>query len=138
MSPGAWRKQGFTYRLAGPETSPPPVESANQKSIPLREERTAQLRLLYASLTQFARDHKGRYPDKSSIGEIPDERWQMPGAFGMRYIYLSNDVTGARDTAVLAYEPEVFGDSRLLLLTSGRIVESAGDIENWLPRENGP
>src|SRR4051794_13998795 len=114
MTPGAWVKEGATYRLADEATpAAPPADL-------LEAERKQKLEDLRFALWDYARTHEGRFPPGSSVSEIPAQRWQVPGPSGMRYIY-TGGFGKQRGVAPLAFEPEVFGTSRLVLLSSGEI-----------------
>jgi hypothetical protein len=112
MTPGAWEKQGLTYRLPGQAPSLPPDEFDRR-----REQKLAALR---TALWQYAEAHGGQFPPDRSVGDIAPETWQVPDPSGMRYLYVSGQAAG-RGMAPLAYEPEVFGSRRLVLLTNGDI-----------------
>jgi hypothetical protein len=115
MTPGAWKKDGLTYALTDekkPEERAPP-------HLPTEEERRVKLTALYGALVAFAASHDGRFPPPND-SEIATGLWRTPHACGMRYIYMPNRTTrdGGR---VLACEPELFGEWRLVLFTNGDI-----------------
>lgn len=111
MTPGAWRKEGYTYKLQDESKRPiPEQESARRQG----------LDRLWGALWTYAQGHEGRFPaDATGLG-IPEEFWRIPDPSGMRYVYRGGQVTNQGATP-LALEPELFGDGRLLLLTSGEI-----------------
>jgi hypothetical protein len=114
LTPGAWVKQGLTYRLA-PEASPTPAPPDAGESA-----RRRKLEELRFALWDYARTHQGRFPPSSAVSEIPPERWQVPDPSGMRYIYTGG--FGARpETLPLALEPDIFGGRRFVLLGNGEI-----------------
>ena len=130
MTPGAWRKQGFTYRLADE-----PPEHVEDGQVPFFAERSAQLHRLHGALSQFALAHEGRFPGREALREIPDSFWTVPETFGMKYGYVAGR-TSSDETAVLAHEPEAFGAVRLVLLCNGRILPSnSTEIARSLPAE---
>lgn len=121
MTPGAWQKQGWTYRLS--EGAAPPEQA--------RREKMQELRF---ALWEYARTHGGQFPSTPSVAEVPAERWQLPGASGMRYIYAGP----GRGTRPLAYEPEAFGSGRYVLFGNGEIkLLPSDEIERALQGE-GP
>jgi hypothetical protein len=111
LTPGAWAKQGWTYRLARdqPSTSPPTDDRERTRRQKIEELRFA--------LWDHAR-RQGQFPSTPAESDIPSERWQVPDASGMRYIYV-----GARRDRVapLAYEPAIFGTDRYVLFTNGDV-----------------
>jgi hypothetical protein len=129
MTPGAWEKNGLTYRLARDTAPAYPDDS-------LEAERRRQLERLRAALWQYARDHGGAFP--TAVGpDVPVERWLVPGSQGQRYHYVGGQVAD-QGAAPLAYEPGVHGPRRLVLLTDGQIKSmEVEDILKALPPE-GP
>ena len=118
MTPGAWEKKGWTYRLA--EEAPTPVE----RQITARTEAIGRLRdALYA----YAVDHEWRYPDPAVVGVIPERLWTVPASGRRKYMYVGGSVfvRDARGHVPLAYEPDVFGPDRLVILTDGSV--------RWMP-----
>lgn len=109
LTPGAWKKQGWTYTLdnPGPEAQPPITEEIRRK----------HLEELRFALWDHARKNGG-FPQSPDETTIPTERWLVPGPSGMRYLYAQPPFEGA---SVLAWEPEVFGLQRLVLFSDGAI-----------------
>jgi hypothetical protein len=114
MTPGAWRKQGATYKLA---ETPPPVPQESDLA-----ERRLHLEKLRTALWQFAATHNGRFPNREDVTAIPAALWEVPNAGGVRYLYIAGRSAGYAPD-VLAYEPELDPDRRLVLRASGDIVE---------------
>lgn len=116
MTPGAWRKEGLTYKVREVQDALPP------DSEPKSERRHALDRLRVALWT-YARSHDDTFPaDEASAPEIPEEVWRLPGPSGARYLYKGGQKPGpAAGATPLAFEPAVFGSSRLVLLTSGAV-----------------
>jgi hypothetical protein len=111
MTPGAWVKQGFFYRLAsdaGPE----------EASAAVRRKHLEQLR---QALWQDAATHSGSFPSPGQPGGIGAEMWTVPETGGLRYLYVAGR-TASDDAAVLVYEPELDSEQRFVLLTNGDIV----------------
>lgn len=115
MTPGAWEKQGATYRLAGKAVAPaeaPPGEA-------LSLQRQQQLLKLHTALLGHAARREGRYPSDEELAGIDREVWNLPQRLGTRYLYVpGRSIEGV--SAVLAYEPLVYDDSQLVLWTDGR------------------
>ncbi len=113
MTPGAWKKAGYTYKLA--EEKPAATEG------PYERERRQALERLRIALWTYARGHEGRFPPAGAREAIPDEAWRVPDPSGMRYLYVAGQAADVGH-AILAYEPGLFGVERLALLTDGRVV----------------
>jgi hypothetical protein len=113
LTPGAWEKVGFTYKLAeSKDTAPvgPPTESA-------RRDRLERLR---EALWAYARSHDGKLPGGPTDPDIAAEFWQTPDPSGVPYCYASGQ-SPHRGSRPLAWEPRVFGDGQFVLFTSGEI-----------------
>lgn len=113
MTPGAWEKNGKTYRLVQ-QTNTPPADDSQEK------ERREKLHELRVALWKYALKHEGRFPPDSSVPEIPQEKWQTPDPSGMHYVYVKG-LSADRGDVPLAYEPGIFGPWRLVLLTNGDV-----------------
>ncbi len=123
MTPGAWEKQGLTYRLSSPQPAP---------STPVPEwehERRESLDRLRVALWEHARNHDGHFPSRISSSGIADDLWLTPGTSHSRYHYVGG-LVASQGSSPLVYEPAAFGDRRLVLLTNGSIQEM--DIEEIL------
>lgn len=112
MTPGAWQRQGLTYRLAEADRAP--------EATPLWERRQ-QLERLRVALLHFAATHQGRFPRDDERTALPDELWSVPDSGGLRYLYVPGR-TADGPVALLAYEPELDVNRRLVLKTDGEIV----------------
>jgi hypothetical protein len=115
MTPGAWKPQGFTYKLATNEPAaavdPPVGEGA-------RRQHLEQLR---SALMTFAATHAGRFPAQDETTAIASDLWEATGASPMRYTYVAGLKAGPLPE-ILAYEPEIESDRRLVLKTNGDIL----------------
>lgn len=132
LTPGAWEKQGLTYRLVKDPSSSPSPPATDEKLVLLRRERLDSLR---AALWRYAASHDAHFPPDRSDTEIPKDRWQLPDPSGMRYLYVPGQSPDRGETP-LAYEPEIFGPQRLVLLTSGDIRSmTSEEILRVLPQE---
>ncbi len=115
MTPGAWRKDGFTYALEEQELPLP--KPAREVDVSMREDK---LRLLGAELLRYAIRHEGRFPSERDARElIATEFWQLPEMPATKYLYLED--CSAEVDSLLAWEPTVFGDLPLGLFTSGEV-----------------
>ena len=115
MTPGAWRKQGATYKLA---ENPGPTDPG-QSELAARRQHLERLR---TALWQFAATHGGRFPAPAETNVLPSDLWQVPSAGGLRYLYVAGRSAGYGPD-VLAYEPELDPEVRLVLRVNGDIVE---------------
>src|SRR5262249_26242454 len=96
------------------KAGPAPPDDAIEKA------RREQLERLKEALWQYAKGHEGRFPSSQSDTAILKELWQLPGTYGMQYVYLGGTAT-ALDGLPLACEPEVYGLNRWVLFTDGTI-----------------
>jgi hypothetical protein len=106
LTPGAWRKQGSTYRLNDPAQEP-----ARRRSI----------EHLRTALFEYARLHEGKFPPHDFVAEIPEKIWESPDANGTRYIYHGGWTTN-EVSRLIAVEPAIFGEARFALTGNGTIV----------------
>jgi hypothetical protein len=111
MTPGAWRKVGFTYQLNLPPREEPDLDL----------ERRQHLEKLRTALLQFAATHNGRFPSTGEMSAIPRSLWVVPGSDGLRYHYVAGLRAGHTDE-ILVYEPMVDPDERLTLRINGDIL----------------
>lgn len=112
MTPGAWRKQGWTYKLADQTLSDTQPRDA-------RAERRQGLERLRTELWKYAATHQGQFP---TANDLPAESdlWSVPGWPDQQFVLVPN--RHAEDAGrLLAYEPEFDGDERQVLLTNGLI-----------------
>ena len=113
MTPGAWRKQGFTYKLAEqPEREAQPSPEAVRRQ---------HLERLRTALWHFAATHKGRFPSTQERTAIPDELWEVPESGGVRYLYVPGQSAGHEELP-LVYEPELDPARRFVLRVNGDIL----------------
>ena len=111
LTPGAWRRQGTSYRLNDPSQ-----ETARRRS----------LEHLRGALFAYARSHDGKFPPHDFGPEISEKLWESPDQAGSRYIY-SGGLTTNNVDALLVVEPLNFGDHRFVLVVSGEIAELPND-----------
>jgi hypothetical protein len=113
MTPGAWKKQGFTYQLATAAS-----ETAEDAAVALRRQHLTRLR---SALWHHAATHGGRFPSPTDTTAVPQDLWEVPEAGGLRYLYVSGLAAGESRTLVV-YEPELEPGRRFALLTNGELV----------------
>lgn len=111
LTPGAWKKQGWTYALAEE-----PVGGEEAVTLQSRRQKIDELRF---SLWDHARKNGGQFPSTLDGAGFPRERWNVPGPSAMRYLYSVPNGNGV--DRPLAWEPEVFGPQRLVLFRDGTI-----------------
>lgn len=116
MTPGAWRKQGWTYKLAEDTKAPAPVDRDT--------ERRQHMEKLRIALFDFAVFHQGKFPTNDEISTIPDKLWEIPGAPGMRYYYVPDQAAG-HVPRVLVYGPELDPGKRWVLCVNGDILQKS-------------
>jgi hypothetical protein len=113
MTPGAWKKQGFTYKLA--DGTPP----ADPDPATLRRQHLDRLR---AALWHFAATHQGRFPSESEAAALSPELWEVPESGGLRYRYVAGLSADQAETP-LVIAPELEPGRRLVLRTNGTIAD---------------
>jgi hypothetical protein len=114
MTPGAWKKQGFTYKLADSAdlaSDPPPATVRRQHLEQLRQ-----------ALWHFAATHQGRFPSEGERTAIPADLWIVPETGGLHFRYLPGQ-TADQAAAPLVIAPELEAGRRLVLRTDGTIAE---------------
>lgn len=124
MTPGAWKKQGFTYKLAQPAEHDSAREAFPLDETAKRRERLASIR---TSLWLWAGAHDGQLPASLEESDIDATDWiYLPG----------RSLNGSPQ--VLVCERELTGQSLLALRTDGEIVELAADEAARLSEEPRP
>jgi len=135
MTPGAWKRDGFTYKLNAP-ASPEANAASVEQSLDLRRKHLEELR---QTLWHFAATHDGRFPTGDDLKEIPKDRWQVLGCPGFRYLYANGLKAADKSGELLAWEPEIERDHRWVLLTNGEIVQkNSADIAELCKSESKP
>ncbi len=121
LTPGAWNRQASHYR---------PNDIGN------RELRQQSIEALRTSLMQYAYSHDGHFPPHDYVAEIPSKIWEAPDSVGTRYLYIGGQ-TVSQSNAVLACEPENFGDERMILFDSGKIASTnTAEIHRLMAQES--
>jgi hypothetical protein len=113
MTPGAWKKRGFTYRLATAAS-----DTTDDAAVALRRQHLERLR---TALWRYAATHDGRFPPQADGTAVPPELWEVPDSGGLRYLYVAN-LSASQHETLLLYEPELEPGRRFALLTSGDVV----------------
>jgi hypothetical protein len=117
MTPGAWKKDGFTYKLKDHRE----ISAAEQQLWErIESERWTRLAELKVALWNYAKAHDGVLPSDMSNSGIADQHWRTPEPSGIRYRYIGGQQIGQGERLVAA-EPPVFAPPRLGLLSDGRI-----------------
>lgn len=117
LTPGAWTKQGLTYKLNDASTTTSAIAMA--PTVPPEAERRAKLERLRVALWSYALSHEGRFPAAQVASKvIAAEVWALPHPSGTPYEYVADRRPGDLE-AVVAYEPGLFGAPRLVLMADG-------------------
>jgi hypothetical protein len=120
LTPGAWERQGATYRLT--QVEPQPVAISHS-------ERHSRLTALKAALWEYAQNHDGALPVDERSSGIAAAMWETPEPSRIHYIYIPGAKAGAGDVPV-AYEPPALPRPQLMLRSDGEIREAdARDIQ---------
>jgi hypothetical protein len=120
MTPGAWERNGLTYRLGSTETT----EDLKSDHFQLRRDK---LLALGKALREYADKHNDQYPASTNLAaDIPTTAWDLKDLPGRRYIYIpgrrSDDVP-----SILAYEPDVYSYHPQVLFTDGTVQQMGMD-----------
>ena len=111
MTPGAWEKDGATYRLG---------DSAAQ--LPTESTRRLALQNLFTHLQAYAEQHDGSLPPKRFASGIPKAIWIAADGLGMPFDYFAFGKLGESESErIIACEPSSVGQQRLVLFGDGRI-----------------
>jgi hypothetical protein len=134
LTPGAWEKDGVTYKLANGSPAAAAPDDRERRDW----ERERKLDRLRIALWKYAAAHEGSFPASHSSSEIASGVWQTPDASGMAYVYIAGRKAD-RGAALLAFEPDVFGDYQLVLLTNGEIRRTTAEqLDAALTAEQNP
>lgn len=110
MTPGAWKKQGWTYKLSDSK----PGESTFD-----RTEKQRALEQLRTASWLYAATHDGRLP-VSDEPSIDSKLWEIPGWPGLKFIAVRGRKAEATGQ-LYVFGPDEDGDERYVLLTNGFI-----------------
>ena len=117
LTPGAWEKDGATYKLVKKDGKDRTVTEA------MRRERLASLK---AALWAYAAAHGGALPANDLDPAVPAELWETPEISRARFVYVPGRKAGTGGE-VVAYEPTVFGGRRFYLASDGEIAVADDD-----------
>jgi hypothetical protein len=118
MTPAAWEKDGRTFKVVQDK---PSVEIG-----PSEDARRHKLEELRFALWDYAQSHDGQFPIARESSAFAADLWQTPHALPFHYLYAGN-LTRKGPNRPLAWEPEVFGQKRLMLYTNGLIQSMTND-----------
>ena len=113
MTPGAWEKDGLTYKL--PVQQAPPSDPDERQILARRQEKLVQLA---EQLLAYAAEHSGQFPSQDDVQKIPESYWQVDGKSGLRFVYVPGRSSQGKSFP-LAYEPQVVDDRPFVVMTSG-------------------
>jgi hypothetical protein len=128
MTPGAWIKNGLTYRQASePQTTDSDTIAAEVKrQLNEQSARITQLQLLGVALREFADQHGGAWPTAEEFQQLPEELRTMPGDLQAAYLYRAADFADAdsadKTDSVAVLEPAVLNDEQQLALFRSGVV----------------
>lgn len=105
MTPGAWEKEGISYRLSGDGEDP-----RREKILKLKE-----------ALWSYAEENDGRYPTGQFDEGLAKSLWKLPDGAGL-YSFLPVEAPGR----ILVFEPASAGKDRFVILEDGTIEEWSG------------
>jgi hypothetical protein len=112
MTPGAWERNGATYRLARDDDKRVLSE--------IEQSRRARLEALREALWAYAREHGGELPPDDRVTGIPAKLWESPDPSRARYVYTPGRKAGIGDEPV-ASEPPIFNSAAMVLRSNGQI-----------------
>jgi hypothetical protein len=116
MTPGAWEKNGLTYRLSTEfgKGAAAPTDADRRVAADVVAARPTRAQALAALLRAYAANHAGAFPEDdhaAAPAEIPPAAWETPDPSRARYVYVPGrraETDASGDTPV-AYEPPIFG-----------------------------
>ena len=128
MTPGAWERDGLTWRLTSPPDQKKEATTSTSLAVPVDDwnsDRTLELRRTsleraWIAVWQYALQHDRQFPGALEYDELPAETRYVAGRPGIYYRYVPG-VDVEQTDAILLYEPEVAGQSRLAIRVDGVI-----------------
>jgi hypothetical protein len=121
LTPGAWEKDGVTYRLTAAQ------KKEDLVSLDLR--RNARLQDLKTALWNYARSHDGALPSSDSDPAVPQTTWQTADSSRARFGYIPGRKVGV-GSDIVAYEPtSVFASPRAVFSDGGIRSSSHHEID---------
>jgi hypothetical protein len=129
MTPGAWAKNGITYKLQTPDRDPKPWLDAARKR---------GMETLRDALRDYAVKHDGKLPVHAYVGDFNTALWKGTHPDDHWLIYIPG-LTFGPSNRVLVYESVTYGATRWALLTDGTVVQMSGDeLDARVRKEFGP
>ena len=129
MTPGAWARNGITYKLQTPDNAPQPWLDAARKR---------WLENLRDALRDYAGKHEGKLPVHAYVGDFNTTLWKGADPEGNWLNYIPGLTFDAKGR-VLVYEPATYGARRWALLTDGSVVQMGGEeLDERVRKEFGP
>lgn len=117
MTPAAWKKDGWTWRLVDPPRLAAAAETDQTRDLTARR---VAIERLFARLTVFAARHDGRFPSQSEYEDLPPADRQWIDRAGMTYLYLPGGKIGEDETPI-AFEPALGTEGQYTLYANGDI-----------------
>lgn len=117
MTPGAWRKDGYTYKLNRDLST---SEAEQQMWERIESERWSKLAELKVALWAYAKSYDGQLPTDAAASGIADALWRTPEPSGIRYRYIGGRRVN-EGVQLVVCEPSVFPSPRLGLTSDGQI-----------------
>ena len=117
LTPGAWEKQGVTYKLRQENEKAVSAEPSFEQRAPRYVRLSHHVGL---SLLKYANEHDGHFPSSKDEVIVDPSVWELPDLPGTSYVL----VAGRKQKGPpipLAYEPEVYDDNHFVLLTNGQV-----------------
>src|SRR5947209_7590024 len=127
MTPGAWKKQGWTYKVTEESPTGPSPPSLRRR----------QFERLGTALLQFAATHDGRFPEATEKHVIPSELWDIPESPGLKFLYFPGR-SATKPDSMLAYDPQGDTHGRLILKVDGSVTRVSADEFERLRPVGGP
>jgi len=119
MTPGAWERQGWTYQLAS-DPDPATQGAAADADETSLDQRRAKLAQLGTALLAHAARNAGQFPSQADFDAWDEEPKTLPDLASVPYFYVPGRIVN-ESGRILAYEPNVYGDESLVLMTDGLI-----------------
>lgn len=129
MTPGAWVKNGLTYRSADQplQTDAERISAEVARQLKEQTARITRLQLLGTALREFADQHNGAWPTAEEFRLLPSELTTLPGDVQADYLYRSVASDKPQPAAVLedvavVLEPDMFGEGQQFALYRSGVV----------------
>jgi hypothetical protein len=123
MTPGAWVKDGITYKLNAGGAEGRAAAAAVWSDV--TADRPHRIEALRAALWAYAQTHDGALPASDRDLAIPASAWETADPSRIRYHYVPGHRAGVGGATPLAYEPPVFGGARWVLWCDGRVTQTS-------------